>query len=100
MKDMFNQMRDAQKQMKTLQKELAKMRITSETGGGTVKATVDGEAMLVDIEIDTSVLEPSELKALPKLIRKAVQQAQKKAKSEVQSHVASMASGMGFPGAP
>lgn len=98
MKDMFSQMRAAQKQMKSLQKQLEGMRIEAETGGGTVKAIVDGEAMLVDIVIDTALLDGDEVKALPKLIRKAVQEAQKKAKKQVASQVQQMASGMGLPG--
>ena len=97
MKDMLSQVRNAQKQMKEMQKQLSKMRIEAETGGGTVKAIVDGEAILVDLEIDTSILEPSELKALPKLITKAVQEAQKKAKKEAMDQAKSMA-GLNIPG--
>lgn len=91
MKDMFGQMRAAQKQMKQLQKQLGTMRITAETGGGMVKAIVDGEANLVDLEIDESLVDTEELKVLPKLIKKAVQEAQKKAKKEVASQFQSMA---------
>ena len=98
MKDMFSQMRAAQKQMQEFQKELHKMRVEVSTGGGIVKAIVDGEATLVDLEIDTSLLEPDEIKILPKLIKKAVIEAQKKAKNEVSSKVQSMAGGMNIPG--
>lgn len=97
MKDMLSQMRNAQKQMKEMQKQLGKMRIEAETGGGTVKAIVDGEANLVDLEIDTSVLEPSELNALPKLVTKAVQEAQKKAKQAAMEQAKSM-TGLNIPG--
>ena len=97
MKDMLSQMRNAQKQMKEMQKQLGKMRVEAETGGGTVKAIVDGEANLIDLEIDTSLLEPSELKALPKLITKAVQEAQKKAKKEAMNQAKSM-TGLNIPG--
>ena len=100
MKDMFGQMRAAQKQMKEFQKQLSSMRIEAETGGGMVKATVDGEAILVDLNIDTSLLEADEIKILPKLIVKAVKEAQKKAKDEVAKQVQGMAQGMGIPGMP
>lgn len=99
MKDMFGQMRQAQKTVKEMQKRLASMRIEAETGGGTVKAIVDGEAMLVDLEIDTSILDPEEIHVLPKLIKKAVIEAQKKAKREVQSQVKDMTlGGFNIPG--
>lgn len=97
MKDMFAQAREMQKQAKQIQKQLAAMRITVETGGGTVKATVDGEASLVDLVIDSSLLEPDELKkTLPKLVKKAIQEAQNKAKSEAAAHLRAQMTG--FPG--
>ena len=61
-KDMMGQMRAAQQQMKEVQKKLSSMRISAESGGGTVKATVDGEANLLDLEIDTALLDIDELK--------------------------------------
>jgi len=98
MKDMMGQLRDAQKQMKSMQNELSKMRVEAETGGGMVKATVDGEFNLIDLAIDDSLLEPDELKKLPKLIIKAVQQAQKNAKSEVKEKAKSLTGGLNLPG--
>lgn len=93
-KDMMSQMRAAQQQMKQVQKKLSGMRITAETGGGTVKATVDGEANLVDLEIDTALLEPDEIKVLPKLIKKAIQEAQKDARKQVLADMKDMLGGM------
>lgn len=93
---MFAQAREMQKQAKQIQKQLGAMRITVETGGGTVKATVDGEASLVDLVIDESLLEPEELKkTLPKLIKKAIQEAQSKAKAEAAAHLRAQMGG--FP---
>ncbi len=97
MKDVFGQLKEAQKTAKEMQKKLAGMRITAETGGGTVKAIVDGEALLVDLIIDPELLEPEELKVLPKLIKKAITEAQKKAKDEVAAQIKTMAlGGMNF----
>jgi hypothetical protein len=98
MKDMFQQVRTAQKQMKEMQKELGKMRIEAETGAGVVKAIVDGEANLLELKIDDSILNPSELKNLPKLVLKAVQEAQKKAKKEAMDKAKGMAGGLKIPG--
>lgn len=99
MKDMFGQMRQAQKTVKEMQKRLASMRIEAETGGGTVKAVVDGEAMLVDLIVDPSILDADEIQVLPKLIKKAVVEAQKKSKKEVASNVKDMTlGGMNIPG--
>ncbi len=93
-KDMMGQMRAAQQQMKEVQKKLSSMRISAESGGGTVKATVDGEANLLDLEIDTALLDLDELKVLPKLIKKAIQEAQKDARKQVMSDMKGMLGGM------
>lgn len=98
MKDMFSQLREAQKHVKKIQKELSSMRVESETGGGLVKAIVDGEATLVDLVLDESMLGKDELKVLPKLIRNAVQDAQKKARAQAASQMQGLAGGMGMPG--
>jgi len=96
MKDIFNQLKDAQKHVKNMQKELHEMRIEAETGAGIVKATVNGEATLVDIKIDFSLLEGEEVKALPSLIIKAVQEAQKKSRQEAANKARAL--GINLPG--
>lgn len=93
-KDMMGQMRAAQQQMKEVQKKLSGMRVSAESGGGTVKATVDGEANLLDLEIDAALLDMDELKVLPKLIKKAIQEAQKDARKQVMSDMKGMLGGM------
>ncbi len=98
MKDMFNQVRDAQKRMKEIQKELSNMRIETETGGGTVKAMVDGEGNLVNLELDLSIFDRGETSMLPKLIIKAVQEAQKKAKKEAMGKAKGLTGGLNIPG--
>jgi DNA-binding YbaB/EbfC family protein len=89
-REMMGQMRAAQQQMKEVQKKLSSMRVSAETGGGTVKATVDGEANLIDLEIDTALLDPEEIKVLPKLIKKAIQEAQKDARKQVMADMKEM----------
>lgn len=98
MKDMFNQVRDAQKQMKEMQKELSAMRVSTETGGGTVKAVVDGEGKLIDLDLDLSLIENGEKSALSKLIIKAVQEAQSRAKKEAMEKAKGLTGGLNIPG--
>lgn len=89
-KDMMGQMRAAQQQMKQVQKKLGDMRVSASTGGGLVKATVDGEANLISLDIDTAVLDADEIKILPKLVLKAVQGAQKDARKQAMSDMKGM----------
>ncbi|MDH4263023.1 MAG: YbaB/EbfC family nucleoid-associated protein [Spirochaetia bacterium] len=95
-KDLLSQVKDAQKHVTQIQKELREMRVEVQTGAGIVTAIVDGEATLIDIKLDTSLLENNELKNLPNLIVKAVQEAQKKAKKESVSKARSL--GINLPG--
>ena len=94
MKSAFNQAREAQKTMKDIQKKLQAIRIEVETGAGAVKAIVNGEAELIDLKIDTSILSDKELSVLPKLILKAVQEAQKKSKNEAAASMKNLAGSM------
>jgi len=98
MKDMFSQVREAQKKMKEMQKELSNKRIEGQTGAGIVTAIVDGEGNLVDLKIDNSILEKGDIDKLPRLIIKAVQEAQKKAKNEASDIAKSMAGNLNIPG--
>lgn len=97
MKNMMSQLYEAQKSLKKMQKELGQMKFEAQTGGGVVKATVNGEFTLVDLQIDNSKLQPDELKVLPRLILNTVQQAQKIAKDEVAKKAKDMG-GLNIPG--
>lgn len=98
MKNMMGQLMEAQKQMKKMQKELESLKFEAETGGGTVTATVNGEFTLVDLKIDSSKLQPDEMKVLPKLILNTVREAQKRAKSEVAKKAKELGGGLNIPG--
>lgn len=91
---MMSQMNQMRQQAKEVQKKLGAMRVTAETGAGLVKATVDGEANLIDLIVDTSLLDADEIKVLPKLIKKAIQEAQKDARKQVMSDMKGMMGGM------
>ena len=97
-KEIFSQMKDAQKHVKAMQSQLKEMRVEAQTGAGMVKAIVDGELRLVDLKIDSSLLENNEIKVLPQLIVKAVQEAQKKAKDESMKVAKNLAGGLNIPG--
>ena len=75
-KDMFGQLKGMQEQVSSMQEENKNLRFKAETGGGMVEATVNGEGRLVDLSIDSSLLEKDEMHILPDLVKKAVQEAQ------------------------
>ena len=87
-------MKEFQNQIRKVRDEIKLMHFSAETGGGMVKATVNGEGELVDLKLDPSLLEPKELSILPELIKTAVNEAQAKAKSALSEKAKHFAGGM------
>jgi len=56
MMKMMGKMKEVQARMKEAQDNLVTIRATGESGGGMVKATVNGKKQLVDLDIDPTIL--------------------------------------------
>lgn len=96
MAGMVSQVKNTQKEMKKLQKELANTKFESEIADGMIKATVNGEFHLLDLFIDPSILEEKDTKILATLIKKCVEQAQKQVKEKEKGQF----SGLNLPNIP
>lgn len=62
--DMFSilgKVKEAQEKMKVAQENLVKINVTAESGGGMVKATVNGHKKLVKLEIDNEIMNDKEM---------------------------------------
>ena len=57
---MGKMLEEAQKQAKKMQEESESKEFTAKSGGGLVKATLNGAGEVIDIEIDDSLLEDKE----------------------------------------
>ncbi len=79
-----------------LQEELAARRYEAESGGGMVRATVDGKSTLMDIRIDPNALGDREL--LEDLIKAAVCAAIAKSQEAMKSEMAALTGGMNISG--
>ena len=88
--------KEMQANMAKLQAELATRRYDGEAGGGMVKATVDGKGTLVDIKIEASAVEDTEL--LEDLVKSAVGVATGKSREALKSAISAMTGGMNIPG--
>jgi DNA-binding YbaB/EbfC family protein len=94
-------MKQAQKlqaQMAEVQKKLAEMRFEGSSGGGMVKAVVDGQQNLLKIEIDPEVVDPSDTQMLEDLIVAAVNESRRKAQDKVTEEMSSLTGGLAIPG--
>jgi len=88
--------KDIQANMAKMQAELAVRRFESESGGGAVRATVDGKGVLVDIRIEPTAAQDVEL--LEDLIKSAVCAASTKAHNAMKAEMAQLTGGLNIPG--
>jgi nucleoid-associated protein EbfC len=79
MMKMMGKMKEVQARMKEAQDNLVKVRASGESGGGMVKATVNGKRQLVAIDVDPTLLKSEDKVVLQDLIVAAVNKAAEEA---------------------
>jgi len=79
MMKMMGKMKEVQARLKEAQDNLVNVRATGESGGGMVKATVNGKRQLISLEIDPNLLKPEDQTVLQDLIVAAVNKASEEA---------------------
>ena len=101
MSKMLKQAQQVQKQMENVQNELGDLKITGESGGGLVNATVNGKMEILNLNLKDEILK-EEKDLIEDLIISAVNNALTKAQDESQTRMNSatggMLSGMKLPG--
>ncbi len=70
-----------QAKVQEIQERLDRQEITSSSGGGMVKAVVDGKGSIKTLTIDPTVVDPNDVEMLEDLVLAAVSEAQSKARS-------------------
>lgn len=93
--DMIKAARQLQGRMAEMQAKVAQARFSGESGGGKVRATVDGRGLLVDIKIDPFAVEDVEL--LEDLVKAAVGSASRTALEAMQAEMSQMTGGLPLP---
>jgi len=84
---MMGRLKEVQEKMKEVQGQLEKITVSAEAGAGMVKATANGKKQLVNLEIDPSLIDPSDPDMLRDLIiaatNKALTEAELRSKEEI-----------------
>ncbi|MDX1627953.1 MAG: YbaB/EbfC family nucleoid-associated protein [Fulvivirga sp.] len=75
MMKMMGKMKEVQAKIKEAQDNLVNIKTTAESGGGMVKATVNGKKEIVAIDIDNELIKPEDKEMLQDLIVAAVNKA-------------------------
>lgn len=100
MKELFSMMKQAkqlQAKMAEMQAEIENASASGSSGGGLVKATVNGKGALVSLKIDPSLIKPEEVEILEDLIIAAHADAKAKVEADVAAKMQSLAGGLPLP---
>lgn len=98
--DMAKMMKAAQEvqgKMVDLQSQLATIVVLGEAGGGLVKARATAKGEVTGLDIDPSILVPSEKEVVEDLIIAAIRDVQAKAVVRSQQEMAKLYEGLGLP---
>jgi len=93
----IGQIMKLQKEFKSIQKKLQKTEIEAPCADGSVKATVNGEYRLVDIQLSDEALR-ADRRALEKNIMQAVNSAVEKSKEFAAQEMGRLTAGHNIPG--
>jgi nucleoid-associated protein EbfC len=98
--DMAKMMKAAQEMQAKyaeLQGELARVVVVGESGAGLVKARATAKGEVTGLDIDPSILVPSEKEVVEDLILAAINDAQARARTRTEQEMAKLAEEMGVP---
>jgi len=87
-----------QRQMETVQAELAERTVESTSGGGAIKVTAKCDGTLASIKIDPSAINPEDAELLEDMILTAVNTGLAEAKEISNEEMGKVTSGMSLPG--
>jgi len=91
-------MKQMQQMQERVQKEIAAIEVEASSGGGMVKAVMDGEKHLKSLTIDPEVVSRDDVEMLQDLVTAAVNEAARRVDETVKEKVGGLAGGMGLPG--
>jgi len=87
MMKILGKMKEVQSKIQEAQEGLSNITETAESGGGMVKATVNGKKQLVNLEIDNDLIKPDDKEMMQDLViaavNKALEDVEVKAKEEL-----------------
>ena len=69
---MIGQMKDVQAKVKEVREQVTRLQATGESGGGLVKATIDGNKRVLSIAIDDELIKPTDKQMLQDLVAAAI----------------------------
>jgi DNA-binding YbaB/EbfC family protein len=98
MQQMMKQAKVMQKKMLEIQEELKKMEFEATAGGGAVKVKANGDQEVLEIKLNTEMIDADDLDMVEDMVMVAVNDALKQSKDEAKNRMAGLTGGMSIPG--
>ena len=101
MKDMGKLLKQAQlmqERLAVLQARLAEKTVEASSGGGMVKAVMNGKHEVVSLKIDPEVVNPADVEMLEDLIVAALSEARTRIDDMISKEMSSLTGGLPIPG--
>jgi DNA-binding YbaB/EbfC family protein len=93
-------MKQVQQMQEQLQKQLDELVVEASAGGGMVTVRMNGQKLLVAVQIDSEVFASHDLEMVQDLVMAAVNEANRKVDEQLASRVGNLAGGLNLPGLP
>ncbi|GAV22125.1 YbaB/EbfC family nucleoid-associated protein [Carboxydothermus pertinax] len=94
MQKMLKQVQKMQQDMAKLQEELSERTVEATSGGGMVKAVVNGKQELISLAINPEAVDPEDVEMLSDMIMAAVNEALRKSKEMVAEEMGKITGGL------
>lgn len=98
MSSLLKQAQDMQRRMADAQRQLGERILEGSSGGGVVKAFVNGNQELQAVKIQKAAVDPNDVDTLEDLVTAAVRQAMQAAKELREREMAKVTGGLNLPG--
>ena len=96
--NMMKQAKVMQQKLKEIQEELKTLEFEASSGGGAVKARVNGDQEILEIKINKDMIGQDDLEMLEDMMMVAINDAVKQSKDETKNKMAGLTGGMDIPG--
>ena len=97
MNQMLKQAQAMQAKMQQVQEDLKQARVEGNSGGGMVKAVVNGQGELVSVKLTPEVVDPDDVEMLEDLILAAVSDAANRAHEMMEQRMGALTGGLKLP---
>ena len=95
---MMKQVQKMQQDMLRMQQEMESKTYSATTGGGMVKATVNGKHQVVDIQINPEAVDPDDVEMLQDMVIAAVNEAMRAADTDAANNMSKLTGGLNLGG--